>query len=85
MIHSSETYTNFEQWATVSLEALHQCSDVKKWHYRAQVDTSLNGADAIKLNDVDEGHISNADWPTGPQIPPVLPPTQPSTQPSTQP
>ncbi len=67
--HNSEVYDNFDQYATVTLDAAVRCSDVKQWQYQAQVDVDLAAGQRIVKNNVNTGHTA---LPTGPHFPGTL-------------
>lgn len=47
---TSETYANFTQWITVTLDSEKQCSDNSNWSYKAQVDGDKGTVDANALD-----------------------------------
>jgi hypothetical protein len=61
--HTSESYVNFTQWITVTLDAETICSDNALWSYQAQVDGDKAVGSRIDLNQLSTGSIN---IPAGP-------------------
>jgi hypothetical protein len=61
--HTSETYANFTEFATVTLDAETTCSDNAYWSYQAQVDGDKAAGSRIDLNQLNTQLIT---IPNGP-------------------
>lgn len=61
--HTSETYANFTQWATVNLGAQTRCSDDALWFYEARVDVDKPVGLRVFPNKIDTGSTKIRDKP----------------------